>query len=260
MMKEYLRERNEREHNATMTGIFMTLAIHVCAVLLVSFTGIKYLYPPPPESTFLLDFEEEEVAVKQRPGKQPRSEDVDREKPVELVQRSESPMTAANRNLTPEATPDNFGDVETPAPKQEPEINRNALFPGMSAKDTTITAPHSAKDPSEVFKAGQTSGNVKAGNTENAPNAHLEGRFVDKAGLKKPSYGNSQESGKVVVKIWVDQYGKVQKAVPGADGTTVTDKTLWSAARNAALETGFNMKSDAPALQEGTITYIFNLK
>ncbi|MBQ4026194.1 MAG: energy transducer TonB, partial [Bacteroidales bacterium] len=64
----------------------------------------------------------------------------------------------------------------------------------------------------------------------------------------------------VVVKIWVDQYGKVQKAVPGADGTTVTDRALWTAARNAALETGFTMSSSAPALQEGTITYIFNLK
>ena len=62
------------------------------------------------------------------------------------------------------------------------------------------------------------------------------------------------------MKIWVDQYGKVQKAVPGADGTTVTDKALWTAARNAALETGFNMSANAPALQEGTITYIFNLK
>ena len=70
----------------------------------------------------------------------------------------------------------------------------------------------------------------------------------------------SQESGKVVVKIWVDQYGKVQKAVPGVEGTTVTDKALWTAAKNAAMETGFNMSASAPALQEGTITYIFNLK
>ena len=118
---------------------------------------------------------------------------------------------------------------------------------------------HGASQAGTTFKAGQPTGNVKSGETEGKPNAHLEGRTVDKAGLKKPVYA-SQESGKVVVKIWVDQYGKVQKAVPGADGTTVTDKALWTAARNAALETGFNMSSSAPALQEGTITYIFNLK
>ena len=46
-MKQYLRERGERQRNAVMTGIIMTLAVHVSAALLVSFTGIKYLYPPP---------------------------------------------------------------------------------------------------------------------------------------------------------------------------------------------------------------------
>jgi hypothetical protein len=47
--------------------------------------------------------------------------------------------------------------------------------------------------------------------------------------------------------------------VAGAEGTTVTDKTLWQAARKAALGAHFNMSADAPVLQEGTITYIFKL-
>ena len=78
-------------------------------------------------------------------------------------------------------------------------------------------------------------------------------------GLAKPTY-KSQERGTVVVKIWVDQYGTVKRAEPGADGTTVTNAQLWNAARKAALETRFNTKADAPVMQEGTITYIFNLK
>ena len=260
-MKQYLRERNERERNSVVTGIAMTLAVHVCALLLVSFTGIKYLYPPPPETTFLLDFEEEAILPEQKTGVEPRGEDVDPEKVIELVQRSESPRISDKPNLTPATKPDPHGDVEVSEPprEEEPEIDPRATFPGMAKKDTTLTAEHSAKDGSNEYKAGQPSGNTGKGNTDGAPNAHLEGRYVDKAGLKKPAY-TSQESGKVVVKIWVDQYGKVQKAVPGADGTTVTDKALWTAARNAALETGFNMSANAPALQEGTITYIFNLK
>ena len=186
---------------------------------------------------------------------------MDKEKPIELVQRSESPVVAKRDNLTPATKPDDFGDVDVPEPprEKEPELDPRAAFPGMAKKDTTLTAAHSASEEAATYKPGQPTGNVPKGNTEGKPNAHLEGRTVDKAGLKKPVY-SSQESGKVVVKIWVDQYGKVQKAVPGADGTTVTDKALWTAARNAALETGFNMSSNAPALQEGTITYIFNLK
>ena len=90
-------------------------------------------------------------------------------------------------------------------------------------------------------------------------NTFLEGRKVNKSTLTKPSY-NLQESGTVVVKIWVDQYGHVQRAEPGADGTTITNAKLWAAARKAAMDAVFDMKADAPALQEGTITYIFNLK
>ena len=56
-----------------------------------------------------------------------------------------------------------------------------------------------------------------------------------------------------------DNYGNVQKAVAGAEGTTVTDKTLWQAARKAALGAHFNMSAEAPPLQQGTITYIFKL-
>jgi TonB family protein len=76
--------------------------------------------------------------------------------------------------------------------------------------------------------------------------------------LPRPSYA-VQAAGTVVVDIWVDNYGNVQKAVAGAEGTTVTDKTLWQAARKAALGAHFNMSADAPALQKGTITYIFKL-
>jgi len=58
----------------------------------------------------------------------------------------------------------------------------------------------------------------------------------------------------------VDQYGNVTEAIPGAEGTTVTDKNLWNAARNAALKAHFNPSADAPPVQMGTITYIFKLQ
>ena len=260
-MKQYLRERNKRERNSVVTGLVLTVAVHLCAVLLVSFTGLKYLYPPPQDNTFLLDFTEETVVPEQKSGREPKGEDVDLEKKIELIQRSESPNVSELENLTPATRPDDHGDVEVPEPprEEEPVLDPRASFPGMAKKDTSLTAEHSAKDEASTYKAGQPSGNVNKGDADGKPNAHLEGRTVDKAGLKKPAY-SSQESGKVVVKIWVDQYGKVQKAVPGVEGTTVTDKALWTAAKNAAMETGFNMSASAPALQEGTITYIFNLK
>ena len=252
------RERNE--HKSNVVGIVMTVIAHACAFVLVSFTGLTYIYPPPPESTFLLDFEEEEMPpmVIEKKGRQPQAEDIDKTKPVELVQKSESPEVAKRQNVTPEGIPDDHGDVEVPAPKpKEPEINKNALFPGMAKKDTTITAAHAADKESDNFKAGQENGNTRDGKTTDKPNARVKGRNTI-GQLPKPDY-KVQESGTVVVSVWVDNYGNVTKALPGADGTTVTDKTLWQAARNAAMNTHFNQSADAPPLQEGTITYIFNL-
>lgn len=86
---------------------------------------------------------------------------------------------------------------------------------------------------------------------------HLKGRTLV-GSVPRPTY-TVKESGTVVVAIWVDNYGNVTKAQAGAEGTTVTSKELWTAARNAAMKAHFNQKADAPALQEGTITYVFTL-
>ena len=90
------------------------------------------------------------------------------------------------------------------------------------------------------------------------PNAHVKGRSLVGV-IAKPAYP-VQKEGTVVVTIWVDNYGNVSKAQAGAPGTTTEDGSLWNAAREAALKTHFNVNADAPALQKGTITYIFKLK
>ena len=259
-MQEYLRERKQREHNAVVTGVLLTLVLHGCALALVSFTGLKYIYPPPAETSMLIDFEEEPVELRQQIATQVRGEDVDREAPVQLVQRSESPYTVTEQNLTPATQPDDFGDVDvsTPPEPEQPALDPRASFPGMARKDTNITTPHSASESTDTYKAGQSKGNTTSGNTEGKPNAHLKGRTVN-GNLPVPNY-TIQESGIVVVTIWVDNYGNVTKAQAGAEGTTVTSKELWTAARNAAMNAHFNQKADAPALQQGTITYIFTLK
>ncbi|MDI9551619.1 MAG: TonB family protein [Candidatus Cryptobacteroides sp.] len=256
-MKEYLREREKEARSAKITGIVLTVAVHLLGCFCFGFTGLKYLYPPPQERTLIIDFVEDEPVLVQPvlAGRQPQAENVDRTKPIELVQRSESPYQSERDNKTAQATPDNFGDVEVPTPIKE-ELNRNALFPGMSKKDSSI-APHGARDPRAEFKAGQPSGNTSVGKTDGTANAHLKGRNT-LGTLPKPSY-SVQEDGIVVVDIWVDNYGNVQRAIAGGEGTTVADKTLWAAARAAAMKAHFSQSADAPALQKGTITYIFKL-
>ena len=252
--------RQTRERNAKIAGTAMTAVLHLCALALVSFSGLKYIYPPPQEQSLLIDFSEEpEILTQQLQGREPLADQTDRTRPVELAQKSESLFEADRENLTPETQPDPFGDVETPAPEPErPVLDPRASFPGMARKDTTLTAPHAASEASEGFRAGQARGNTESGRADGRPNAHVKGRNTV-GNIPRPVY-NVQESGTVVVDIWVDNYGNVVKAVPGGDGTTVSDKSLWAAARKAAMETHFNMSADAPAMQAGTITYHFNLK
>ena len=59
-MKEYLETRQRRERTARMTGIILTVGVHLLAGTVFAFKGIKYIWPPPAEQTFLIDFTEEE--------------------------------------------------------------------------------------------------------------------------------------------------------------------------------------------------------
>ncbi len=261
MATGYRQEQERQGRLSRAAGAVLTVFLHICLLVCFFLTGFSYLDPPPPEKTpILIEFEEPEISKPRQSwnGARPQAERPDPSKDIKLVQSSEGQFEGSKSNEAPEATVDEFGDVDIHEPEREKPIDRRALFSAADNKtDKDTLAPQTAREPSDQLKAGHASGNIKSGATSGEPNARLVGRTTIGA-LPKPAY-NVQASGKVVVQIWVDQYGSVQKAVAGAQGTTVTDEKLWNAARAAALKAQFNMKADAPAMQEGTITYIFKL-
>ena len=259
---KYLREREIQERRSRTTGVALTVVLHIGMAACLFLTGFTYLDPPPPEKEMILiEFDEPEIEKPRQiwNGTRPQAVNPDPTQPINLVQQSEAQLEGTKSNEAPESVVDDFGDVEIKGPEPKKEIDRRALFRAADNKTKKDTlAPQTAREPSDALKAGHAQGNTKTGETSGEPNAKLAGRSINGT-LPRPSY-NVQASGKVVVQIWVDNYGQVQKAVAGVEGTTVTDQTLWQAARKAALGAHFNMSADAPALQEGTITYIFNLK
>ncbi|MGM9788242.1 MAG: hypothetical protein ACI3ZF_04975 [Candidatus Cryptobacteroides sp.] len=262
MEQAYLKNREKSSKISKIVGIGLAVLVHLCALLILGFKGLSYIYPPPEESSFLIDFTEQEE-FKPDFSKEPVAEEVDMEKPVELVQKSESPIEEESPNETPQTEADKFGDVAMPEPEQEkPKLDPRAAFPGTPKKPSDAGTAHSSKKTEETFRAGQPEGNSDNTLISGRSNAHLQGRNVV-GGLAEPNY-NKQESGIVVVSIWVDVYGNVRNAIAGAPGTTIDDKTLWSEARNAAMKTHFtrlnNITESTPELQEGKITYIFKLK
>ncbi|MEA3503705.1 MAG: energy transducer TonB [Bacteroidota bacterium] len=145
-------------------------------------------------------------------------------------------------------------------PKKEPEkpkVNQRALYKGNSK---TNKEGSSEGTTGEQGDQGSTFGNIEAdshkgiGGMGNGISFSLGGR--KNKHLPKPLY-ISKDQGKVVVEIWVDRYGKVTNAKPGAKGTTVSDQRLHKVAQEAALRAKFSTDLEAPEIQKGTITYNF---
>lgn len=261
MDEQYKKERERQEKIARAVGLSAAVLINLSFIAVGSTTGMKYLYPPPEEQSLLLDFSDYEAEIPEQvlTGTQPRSAEARPEEEVQLIQQSQAQNEGTELNEAKEAVTDDFGDVEVKEPPRKKEIDRRALFHAADNKTRKDTlAPQTAAKPGDGLKAGHASGNTLTGETMGEPNAQLEGRSV-LGTLPSPEY-NVQAYGKVVVEILVDRNGTVVEANPGAAGTTVTDKTLWEAARAVALKAQFNLKADAPQLQKGTITYIFNLR
>lgn len=239
-----------------LVGIGLTAAAHALLLMVCMRSGLTYLYPPPEEKTIVMEFPEEPELQEVTFGVEPRSEAPEPDREVELVKRSESPVEGTKANEAEEATVGDEGDVEVPEPKRE--INRRALFPSAANNRKDTLAPQTAAETSSRLDEGHASGNTMAGSSDGEPSARLAGRNVV-GSLPLPAYG-VQKSGRVVVKIFVDREGNVTEAIPGIEGTSVQDRSLWSAAKQAALKAHFSANPAAPISQEGTITYIFRLK
>ncbi len=262
-MEYYKREREKEKTRSTVVGVSVTVCLHIVVIVLAYFKvfgAMSYLYPPPEEMSFLIEFEQEETdPIRAKTGREPQALEVDPTQPMNLVQASEAQHTGTKPNVAAEATIGPEGDVEVPEPPREKEIDRRALFSSAANVENKDTlAAQTAEKVSDGLKEGHPLGNTKEGKTSGTPNARLQGRNV-LGTLPSPSYG-IQAEGTIVVEILVDQYGNVQKATAGVEGTTLTDATLWANCRKAAMEAHFNVSADAPAVQKGTITYNFKLK
>ena len=99
-----------------------------------------------------------------------------------------------------------------------------------------------------------TNPGMSNGDGGNVPDYTLKNRKL----LSRPNItNNTEDQGKVVVLILVDQGGKVIKATPGGKGSTTTSHVLYEKAKEAALATKFNASPDGTPQQQGTMTFVF---
>lgn len=173
-----------------------------------------------------------------------KKEPVVTEKKVEVKKQPEKPKEIVKEK--PEVEPE----------KPKPVVNQRALFKGSSSSTEQASqgVTGNAGDQGQPNGLRDVNRYDGQGGQGDGPSYSLGGRGAKY--LDRPS-SEFSEQGDVVIDIWVDRKGVVQRAQISAKGTTIIDSKLRNRAMQAALNSTFSEDPAALELQKGTITYTF---
>ena len=199
----------------------------VAALMFMVYIPLKVIERPPME-----------IVLVEQPPRQPQ-------RPVVTTQ------APRHQNLS---TKDNTQQV-TGTDQKTQTVNRRAIFhsnTGGVDEPEDLGNP-TARDGDENLASGDGGGLNPIGNDQ--LDEGLRGRGLV-GNLPKPSYPGNV-SGKIVVRVAVDQHGKVTSAAYEPKGSTSSDAALIAAAIEAAKRARFT--ESRSFVQGGTITYNFRL-
>lgn len=142
--------------------------------------------------------------------------------------------------------------------EEKPVVNQRAMFQAPKNDNESSSEGNTQKEgiqgnPNGLKDIDRYEGN---GGSGEGPAYDLGGRGAKS--ISSPSKDFSEE-GKVVVVIWVDKEGCVQRTEIGK-GTTITNVSMRNSAIEAAKNSLFNKDENAADLQKGTITYTFIIR
>lgn len=262
-------------------GLLGVASFAAMLILLLLTLGFTTPLPLPAEEGILINFGDGddglgEVEPSQNDMAQPEPATSEPEEVTAQDQPAEAVASPNEEIITQdfEEAPAEESASETPAPKEqeatkqektepkkeERKVNAKALFPGKSQNDNNTSEGETSGEGNQGSVTGsEASDNHTGGSSTGGKGIDFSLAGRNPEALPKPVY-NYQEEGKVVVEITVDKFGRVTKANPGVKGSTTLNKNLLDAAKKAALQAKFDKKPDAPAYQNGTITYYFKLK
>ena len=246
--------------NNDKKGLVISIGIHALLILIFLFFGLKYMVPPPPPEGITIDFgysdegmtettEEPQPSTSQQPT---TTQEIQQEE-VLTQETQDAPEVTTHEETTQQTEP-------TSEPQPDEQLT-NAFENWTNNQNTNNNSAQNEGETGNPGNQGSENGdpnanNYTGGGSGNGVSFSLSGRSM----LAPPKIkNNTQEKGIVVVAIWVDNNGNVTKAVPGVRGSTTTSSILYKKAKEAALKTKFSAKPDAPAVQKGTMTFVFIL-
>jgi len=226
--------------------------------------AVEELVTPPPSQNIVTDEEEPLLTqnIEEAPEVKKVDPDAERKRREQIeAERIRREELEAERRRKEEAEAERRR-IEAEQKRQEEIASKTrAALAGAKNAGTSSTSEGVAGGPGNQ---GSPTGSVDSQNRgeggglgDSGISYSLEGRGVQK--LPRPKY-NYQEGGRVVVEVSVDRSGRVTQATAGIKGSTTLNENLLRVAREAALETRFDPKPDAPPVQKGSITYNFILK
>jgi TonB family protein len=220
-------------------AVGITVVLHALMLFVIfRMIDIKAAEVVPP-AIIEITFEPEPEPEKRQPVRQQMASHVVTGKKV---------MDEVPPEPTKKADYGDHGDVEKPIEKPI-EIDERSLF--RSQEDGELVDNASGKQENATAL-------VSTPNMSDFPSFSLDGRSMQ-GKLVQPS-NTSNQAGKIVVEIYVNQQGKVTKATVRTKGTTIQNETLWRAAERAASQASFNSDAKKPPTQIGSITYVFKLR
>lgn len=268
--------------NFDSRGFIGSAIFHIALLMMFILFGFKTPLPLPGESGILINFGDsdfgsgdiepkfnEEISKPQPQKSEETSQNTQAEESFLTQETEEAPKvkTATKTNIKEEkkvVTKNNASvNIKETRTKEEtkkqPVVDTRAIYRG---KKTSSNSSAGEGITQGEGNQGSTTGSENAtdyslGMGGSGVRSDLAGRNV--LSLPKPDI-DSQIQGTVVVEIRVDRSGKVVNATPGVKGSTTLDSYLLGIAKKYALASKFDSKSDAPAIQVGTITYVFRLK
>ncbi|MDD6614203.1 MAG: hypothetical protein PUE79_06945 [Bacteroidales bacterium] len=233
-----------------LIGLIVSIVAHGLLILCLLLMGLRYPDPPPPELGVEMDMGEFSDVGTDSEHAAEGGEDLSSESSYanddnnELTQQSEDVPLVSKKTPSPTKNKKKPKDNVKPQ-SEETKIDQNALFTKGRVK----------KGSGGSTGVGEGSGKGSGGEGGGSGiSFSLAGR--GKKSLPEPP-ATSSENGSIVVEIRVDQEGNVVFAKAVWKGTTLGDKNLWRLCEQAAKDSKFTAKPDAPELQPGKITYIF---
>ena len=257
---------NSKKNTNRTKGILGSILLHVIILIALFFLGLKSQDPPPKEEGISINFgfiEDGSDNIQPEQQEEPINE-INEEKIIDITEsqndiitQSEEEAPILKEKVEVNQTAEKESKEEIIEKKEEPIVNKKALYPGKKPKKNNSKGITQNKGNQGSLDGKENINNYKGGGIGLDGNAYqLGGRNVSVKA--KPKY-NIQVEGKVVVIITVDRMGNVINAITGAKGSTTLNKKLLEQAKIAALKTKFESKPTAPLKQQGKIIYSFRL-